>query len=256
VKHGDDATLGIAPGVCFAAGTPVETRDGLVAIEEIEAGDVVLSRDPGTGETAWRSVTRTFVTPDQAVLRLELVGKGGGPELLLVTGEHPFWVSERGWVAAQDLEPGLLVLSSSGGWLRVGSGTWQPTRETVYNFEVDEFHTYFVGTGGAWVHNTCQAKLPGKPKSAVDGPKVGSAEAVDAGKRFPDSVKEQARAESGGKCVFCGTKTGDAPGPTQSEIDHAIPKSRGGDNTINNAQNTCRTCNRSKGAKTSEEFLE
>jgi 5-methylcytosine-specific restriction endonuclease McrA len=35
-----------------------------------------------------------------------------------------------------------------------------------------------------------------------------------------------------------------------------IPKSRGGDNTINNAQNTCRTCNRIKGAKTTEEFLE
>ncbi len=31
---------------------------------------------------------------------------------------------------------------------------------TVYNFEVEDFHTYFVGqkSGGLWVHNACKAK--------------------------------------------------------------------------------------------------
>ncbi|GAB6141019.1 hypothetical protein JCM14076_17480 [Methylosoma difficile] len=27
-------------------------------------------------------------------------------------------------------------------------------RTTVYNFEVEDFHTYYVGTKGVWVHNT------------------------------------------------------------------------------------------------------
>jgi 5-methylcytosine-specific restriction endonuclease McrA len=72
-------------------------------------------------------------------------------------------------------------------------------------------------------------------------------------------VKDAARAESGNKCVFCGTDTtppGSAPGPAKSEIDHAIPKSRGGNNSLDNAQNTCRTCNREKGAQTTEEYLD
>ena len=94
-----------------------------------------------------------------------------------------------------------------------------------------------------------------RSRAAGSGPKAGSADPANAGKRFPESVKEQARAESGGKCVFCGTKTGDASGPTKSEIDHSIPKSRGGDNTIDNAQNACRTCNRTKSSETTEEFL-
>jgi 5-methylcytosine-specific restriction endonuclease McrA len=112
------------------------------------------------------------------------------------------------------------------------------------------------GDGTASPSNQDQDKSAQPPPAAGGGPKIGSADPAKAGNAFPQSVKEQARAESGGKCVFCGTKTGDAPGPTRSEIDHAIPKSRGGDNTINNAQNTCRTCNRTKGAKTTEEFLE
>ena len=90
----------------------------------------------------------------------------------------------------------------------------------------------------------------------MGGAKVGSAGGEGAGKGFPTSVKDQARVESGGKCVFCDTKTTNTPGPTRSEIDHSIPKSQGGNNTIDNAQNTCRTCNRQKGATTTEEFLD
>ena len=28
----------------------------------------------------------------------------------------------------------------------------------VYNFEVDEFHTYYVGAQGVWVHNKCEVE--------------------------------------------------------------------------------------------------
>jgi hypothetical protein len=91
-------------------------------------------------------------------------------------------------------------------------------------------------------------------RSTVSGPKPGSATPQGAGKAFPESVKERARQESSGRCVFCGKETTLEPGPDRSEIDHSIPKSRGGDNSPANAQNTCRTCNRQKGAKTSQEF--
>jgi 5-methylcytosine-specific restriction endonuclease McrA len=45
------------------------------------------------------------------------------------------------------------------------------------------------------------------------------------------------------------------PGPTQSNIDHAKAKARGGNSSAENAQNTCRECNQRKGIKSSEEFL-
>ncbi len=86
-------------------------------------------------------------------------------------------------------------------------------------------------------------------------PKPGSSGGPGAGKRFSDATKDKAEAEAGGTCVFCGTETSRSAGPTQRNTDHAVPKSRGGNNTLENAQNTCRTCNLKKRAKTTEEFL-
>jgi hypothetical protein len=59
-------------------------------------------------------------------------------------------------VTAANLGSGLEVSSSSGGWLRVTGATWRQRRTTVFNFEVADFHTYFVGEAGAWVHNVCR----------------------------------------------------------------------------------------------------
>jgi RHS repeat-associated protein len=87
------------------------------------------------------------------------------------------------------------------------------------------------------------------------GPKAGQAGGPGAGRRFSDKVRDEAEVRAGGRCVFCGTKTKRPAGPDQRQTDHAIPKSRGGNNGIDNAQNTCRTCNQSKAAKTTEEFL-
>ena len=83
-----------------------ETPEGLSPIEEIKPGDLVLARDEKTGEIAYRQVKRTFVTADQRLYELELKDAGGKSEKFGVTGEHPFWVKERGWVGAADLLPG------------------------------------------------------------------------------------------------------------------------------------------------------
>ncbi len=87
------------------------------------------------------------------MLRLELVDAQGHSEVLGVTGNHPFWVRNRGWTKAEDLLDGDEIFSSRGGWVKVGSASWFAHSQTVYNLEVDGFHTYFVGASGAWVHN-------------------------------------------------------------------------------------------------------
>lgn len=73
--------------------------------------------------------------------------------------------------------------------------------------------------------------------------KAGSAGGESAGKVFPQAVKNAAKAENPGTCVYCRMET-DSP-----QIDHAIPRVRGGNATAENAQTTCPHCNASKGSR-------
>jgi hypothetical protein len=89
------------------------------------------------------------------------------------------------------------------------------------------------------------------PVSGSAGPKTGSAVGPGAGKRSTPNQRQEALAENNGNCVFCNKPA--------NEADHAIPRSRGGDTTTGpggNLQPTCRHCNRQKGTKTSDEYLE
>jgi RHS repeat-associated protein len=95
----------------------------------------------------------------------------------------------------------------------------------------------------------------GSGTAAGSGPKPGSAGGPGAGKRFSEPVKDTAEGQADGKCVLCGRETTRTPGPAQRNTDHAVPRARGGNNTLENAQNTCRDCNLKKGATTTEEFI-
>jgi RHS repeat-associated protein len=138
---------------CFVAGTPVLTADGLKPIEEVAEGDWVWARSDKTGDEGWKRVLRTTVSPDKAVLKVRLRSSQGAEEEIRATPEHPFWVEGKGWTEAGELTAGDRVPSARGGWLQVEELTPETATQTVYNFEVDDFHTYFVGHQGAWVHN-------------------------------------------------------------------------------------------------------
>jgi hypothetical protein len=82
----------------------------------------------------------------------------------------------------------------------------------------------------------------GVAEDAVPAIKAGSAGGDTAGKAFPGSVRQAALDENPGTFVYCRMST-DRP-----EVDHAIPRARGGNATLDNAQTTCGWCNASMGA--------
>ncbi|MBM9546985.1 hypothetical protein JWG40_08150 [Leptospira sp. 201903074] len=146
---------------CFTAGTKIHTKDGLKNIEDIQIGDVVLSKSDETGEISYRKVVNTFIRQTDAIYSVSFADG----TTLETTWNHPFRVKKQGhalekffientdWVEAKDLHPGDLALGADGQELVVTDITIDERVETVYNFEVEEFHTYFVGEVGVWVHN-------------------------------------------------------------------------------------------------------
>ncbi|WP_164928465.1 IPT/TIG domain-containing protein [Gloeobacter violaceus] len=142
---------------CFAEGTEVQTETGTKAIEKVEPGEKVLARNEKTGEQNLRRVQSTFQFDDRPVYRLELRETGGQGErdTLTVTGEHPFFLKDKGWTAAERLRSGERVQAVDGKWLRVVGLQPQQQRARTYNLEVEGEHTFFVGDTRAWVHNEC-----------------------------------------------------------------------------------------------------
>lgn len=72
---------------CFAAGTLVHTSNGLVPIEQIKVGDLVLSQPEDGGELSYKPVTRTFEHDFKEVMLLD-VGLLQGPRSLHATNQY------------------------------------------------------------------------------------------------------------------------------------------------------------------------
>jgi hypothetical protein len=138
----------------------VWTKEGLRPIENVKAKEWVLARDEKTGALVWGRVASTSARVAESVIALTLHDEAGVVQRLEVTPEHPFRVRDRGWVGAGSLVPGQEVHEvEDGAWLQVVRVAPVPKRALVYNFEVEDFHTYFVGDLGAWVHNSCSGYL-------------------------------------------------------------------------------------------------
>jgi Pretoxin HINT domain len=143
---------------CFVAGTEIQTLDGTRNIEDIQVGDWVLSDDPNTvGEIEYKQVLNTFVKETSNLVDIYIDG-----EKITTTEEHPFWVPDVGWVAAKDLVAGSLLQTKYESWLDVDKVVKHSDTATVYNFEVEGFHTYFVSDLGLLVHNYCGEVLQQK----------------------------------------------------------------------------------------------
>lgn len=110
-------------GDCFPAGTRVHTDKGLVRIEELKVGDMVLSQPERGGAKAFKRVAKTFVYDDKTLRCITYQIEGSDEyRSLYATGNHPFWVMEEqgyvsedgewvshqyvcGWTQAEDLLP-------------------------------------------------------------------------------------------------------------------------------------------------------
>ncbi len=147
---------------CFDAGSPIATRDGDKPIEDVkdyetygDECDWTISRnehDPD-GPLVWRRVLRKFVR-QSLVTDIYVQGRRFG-----TTFEHPFFPRHRNeWTAAGELKVGDELRLMSPGWLPIEKIVETGDVRTVYNLEVEDDHTYFVGCDEwgfiVWAHNT------------------------------------------------------------------------------------------------------
>lgn len=132
---------------CFTRYTEVETSEGVKAIQDIQVGDSVLAFDDSTGRIAMKPVTEVF-----RWVRDHMIEIFAPDNRIETTEDHPYH-TQRGWVKAKDLRRGDRMRLADGGALEVDSTRRRAGKYVVYNFEVGDWHTYFVADARVLVHN-------------------------------------------------------------------------------------------------------
>jgi hypothetical protein len=167
-KHELNQQVDFRPGYrmsCFAAGTPVQTLDGPRPIETLSIGDRVLSQDVRTGELVFVPVLITIHNKPSPTVRVTL-DNADAP--IVVTPIHHFWKVGQGWIQARYLKPGdaLRLLGGSARVAQVEEEKIQP----VFNLEVAQTHSFFVGAHPALVHDNSLIESVTQPFDAEPTP--------------------------------------------------------------------------------------
>ena len=139
-------------GNCFIAGTLVQTEDGEAAIEKIEAGDSVWAWEETTDAVALKQVVETYVNETDELVHVFVNG-----EEIVTTPTHPFYSPVKGWTNAVHLRAGDMLVLVNGEYVVVEKVQHELLENPVkvYNFQVADYHTYYVSESGVLVHNKC-----------------------------------------------------------------------------------------------------
>ncbi|MCX4676465.1 HINT domain-containing protein [Streptomyces sp. NBC_01433] len=135
----------MVPNHSFLPGTMVLLADGSKKpIEKVALGDLVVVTDPETGETTTREVVATIVTEDDKhFVDLTIAPDKGAEVTLISTTTHPFWVeSEKAWIEAGDLKPGMELRTAQGDTASVEGIRRFDELQRTYDLTVSDVHTY------------------------------------------------------------------------------------------------------------------
>ena len=127
------------------------------------------------------------------------------------TDEHPWRTAAGAWPETKDLTPGTELVSADGDRAIVITVLKTERIEPTYNFEVEGFHTYFVGESGVWVHNACKVALKG-----------------------PIANFRRALAESGLAPKWMNQWLRQGRSPPCHQVDHLVARSVGGTHDVAN----------------------
>lgn len=136
------------------------------SIEQVDVGDIVLTRDGQSSTLTPRKVVRTFQRKSDHLRILRIRNSDRTTQEVRTTNEHPFWAADTGWVTAGKLRLNDRLVEPDGGIATVVDTKYEahPEGIVVYNFEVEGAHTYFVAgdksaASQLLVHNDCTPKF-------------------------------------------------------------------------------------------------
>ena len=112
-----------------------------------------------------KKVVRLFRNETKEWFHVHISGKE-----IICTGGHPFYVAGKGFAEANKLKKSDKLLLSDGKTVIIEAIEIEELAnpETTYNFEVADFHTYYVTENKILVHNRCATAIRNDSSIAQD----------------------------------------------------------------------------------------
>ena len=140
---------------CFLAGTKILTKFGYKNIEDIKINDIVYSFNEKINKVELNTVVKTFIHEDTEIYEIYI-----NDEIIKVTPHHRFYVERNNkfeWIEVKDILLTDKLFCNENKLITINKIEHKKETNVVYNFEVQNNHTYFVSNKNILVHN---AKSP------------------------------------------------------------------------------------------------
>lgn len=149
---------------CFTGETLVETSTGLRRIDSLNIGDLVLSKDVKTGDEAYKKVLTVYKKTTNELYVLNVNG-----ESITTTSGHLFMMSTGLWKSAKNIKAGDKIVDADGSAREVKGVEIKELKDyiRIYNLNVEDYHTYFVGNEELLVHNNCSEAMTAIRSAAI-----------------------------------------------------------------------------------------
>lgn len=145
-----------AQPACFLAGMQVLTESGMKNIEDIGLGEKVYSINVETNQRELKEVINLYRGTTDEIYELTV-----GNEVIQVTPRHQFYVVDKGWIRAYDLQEGDVLDAKDDDTFVITKieHKFLEERIPVYNLTVDSNHNYLITQYELLVHNVASDTL-------------------------------------------------------------------------------------------------
>lgn len=139
---------------CFVAGTQVLTESGMKNIEDIKVGEKVYTINLDTNQKELKEVNFLIKSISTEIYEITI-----GDEVIKATPKHQFYIVDKGWIRAYELEKGDRVSAKDNSSLEITNIELKTYEEPidVYNLTIDSHHNYLITQYELLVHNAPSA---------------------------------------------------------------------------------------------------
>lgn len=110
------------------------------------------------GAADWKPVSKIYVEHNRGIYNLKLKKSDGQIINIQTTDDHPFYTKDQVWKTTIELQVGDYIETKEIGNVKVINVIDEKREDITYNFEIADFHTYYVTEFGILVHNCSDGK--------------------------------------------------------------------------------------------------